>query len=217
MMLGDYDSAINYGKMAMQDLEDFGSYFENGPKSYLVACLNLTYSYLHVHRFNEAQSYLSRATEIATKNDIHYYDFSISILNASLHHQTGDDQYIYDHIDDYAGFMKSNEVTVESYLSDLKLLIETFCSMKEFTRAEAVVQHIDSTATISNDHILKLQAAKLYMLVYKQSENNEKYHNACVRYAEDSIAFENAKAADHLLEMDTSIALSIADTPIELI
>ena len=55
------------------------------------------------------------------------------------------------------------------------------------------------------------------MLVYKQSEDNEKYHNACVRYAEDSIAFENAKAADHLLEMDTSIALSIADTPIELI
>ena len=64
---------------------------------------------------------------------------------------------------------------------------------------------------------MKLEAAKLYMLVYKNSGNTEKYHEACVRFAEDTIAVANAEATEHLLEMDTAIALSIADTPTELL
>ncbi len=217
MTLGDYDSAVNYAKMAMQDLEDYGTCFDNGPHAYLVTCLNLAYCYLHTHRFSEAEVFLKRATEIATKNDIRYFDLSIAVLNASLHHQTGNDQYVYDHLEDFAGFMKSPNITIQDYLQDLKLLIETFCSMKEFKRAEAVAQNLDSIATISSNPLLRLETAKLYMMVYKRSNEEEKYHNACVRYAEDSIEYENTKAEEHLLEMDTSIALSIADTPVELI
>ncbi len=217
MLLGDYDSAVNYGKMAMQDLEDYGIYFDNGPHSYLVACLNLAYSYLHLHRTSEAANYINRATEIVAKNDIRYHDFSISVLNASLHHQKNDDQYVYDHINEFVGFMKSTEITIQDYIEDITLLIETFCSMKEFARAEAVVQNLDSNATITDNHKLRLEAAKFYMTVYKLSGETEKYHEACVRYAEESIALETAKASEHLLEMDTSIALSIADTPVELL
>ena len=217
MLLGDYDSAVNYGKMAMQDLEDYGTNFENEPHSYLVACLNLAYSYLHIHRFSEAETYIKRATEIARKNDIHYHDFTLAILHASFHHQTGDDEFVYQHLEEFAGFMKSTEITIQDYLEDIKLLIETFCNMNEYARAEAVAQSLDSTATISNNYLLKLETARLYMYIYKQSGEDEKYHQACVRYAEDSIAYKDATAAEHLLEMDTSIALSIADTPTELI
>ena len=217
MVLGDYDSAVNYSKMAMQDLEDYGTCFENGPRAYLVTCLNLAYSYLHIHRCSEAETYIKRATEIAFKNDINYHNLTLSALNANLHHQMGDDKYVNDHMEDFAGFMKSSEITIQDYLQDLKLLIETFLSMGEFARAEAVAQSLDSTATISNNYHLKLETAKLYMMVYKRSGDMEKYHQACVKYAEDSIAYDNAQASDHLIEMDTSIALSIADTPIELL
>ena len=55
------------------------------------------------------------------------------------------------------------------------------------------------------------------MNVYKKSGDTEKYYQACVRYAEDSLAQKKAMASEHLLEMDTSIALSIADTPNELL
>lgn len=217
MILGDFDGAINYGKMALQDLEDYGTDFENTPHSYLIACLNLAYSYIYTHRFSEAENFLKRATEIASKNDIHYHDLSLSVLSASLHHLKGDDQYIYDHLEELVGFMKSTEITIHDYLEDLRLLIETFCDMKEYERAEAVAQSLEATATISNDLHLKLETAKLYMIVYKNSGDNEKYHQACVHYAEGSIAFENQKAQEHLLDMDTSIALSIADTPKELL
>lgn len=217
MLLKDFDSAINYGKMAMQDLEEYGAEFENGPHPYLVASMNLAYSYIYTHRFNDAQYYLTQATTIAKKNDIHYHDLSLSVLNASLHHHTGDDKYVYDHLTELVGFMKSTEITIHDYLEDLKLLIETFCSMKEFERAEAVVQSLDASATISNDSHLKLETAKLYMSVFKASGATEKYHEACVRYAEGAIAYQEAQAAEHLLEMDTSIALSIADTPLDLL
>lgn len=217
MILGDYDSAINYGKMAMQDLEDYGESFSNKPHSYLVACLNLTYCYLMSHRFGEAETYLRRATSIATKNDMHYHDFSLAILNANLHHQTGDDQYVYDHMEDLATLMKDPSITIHDYLEDLKLLVDTFCSMNEFDRAEAVAKNLDATATISSNYHMKLETSKLYMTVYKKSGDEEKYHQACVRYAEDNLAYEKAQAAEHLMEMDTSIALSIADTPIELL
>lgn len=217
MTLDDYDSAVNYGRMALQDLEDYGTCFNNTPTHYLVACLNLTYSYLHTHRYSEAETFLKRAKEITIKNDIHFHDLSLSILTASLHHQTGDDKYVYDHMDEFAGFMKSPEVTIQDYLEDLYLLVETFCDMNEYKRAEAVAQNLDSIATISNNQLLKLETAKLYMFIYKKSQDIESYHSACVRYAEESIDFENSKAAEHLIEMDTSIALSIADTPNELI
>lgn len=217
MLLGDYDSAINYGKMAMQDLEEYGTFFNNDPKSYLIACMNLAYSYLHTHRFADSETYLKRASDIAQKNDLHYHDFSLAILYASLHHQLGDDQYVYDHMDDLAGFMKNPFITIQDYIEDLELLVETFCSMKEFDKAEAVAKNLDSTATISNDHNLKLESSKLYMNVYKKSGDTEKYYQACVRYAEDSLAQKKAMASEHLLEMDTSIALSIADTPNELL
>ena len=217
MLLGDYDSAINYGKMAMQDLEEYGSFFENTPHSYLVACLNLAYSYLHTQRFADAETYLKRATEIANKNDMHYHDFSLAILNANLHHQMGDDKYVYDHSEDLANMMKNPAITIQDYLEDLNLLVETFCSMGEFERAEAVAKNLDSTATISSDYLLKLETAKLYMAVYKCSGEEEKYHQACVLYAENAIAYEHAKSTEHLLEMDTSIALSIADTPVDLL
>lgn len=217
MTLGDYDSAVNYGRMALQDLEDYGTCFDNGPHAYLVACLNLAYSYLNIHRFSEAETFLKRATEIAKKNDIHYHDLSLAIMTATLHHQKGDDKYVYDHLDDFAGFMKSPEITIQDYLEDLYMLIGTFCDMNEYDRAEAVAQNLDSIATISNNQLLKLETAKLYMYVFKSSQDMDKYHDACVRYAEESIAYENAKAMEHLVEMDTSIALSIADTPNELI
>lgn len=217
MTLGDYDSAVNYGRMALQDLEDYGTCFNNTPIHYLVACLNLTYSYLHTHRFSEAETFLKRAKEITTKNDMHFHDLTLSILTANLHHQTGDDKYVYDHLDEFAGFMKSPEVTIQDYLEDLYLLVETFCDMGEYDRAEAVAQNLDSIATISSNQHLKLETAKLYMFVFKNSDNKDKYHSACVRYAEEALAYENAKATEHLLEMDTSIALSIADTPNDLI
>ncbi len=217
MVLGDYDSGINYGKMAMQDLEDYGTEFENDPKTYLVACLNLAYSYLHIHRLSEAETYIKRATEIAHKNDVHYHDLSLAALNANLHYQLGDTAYVNEHLSDFAGFMKSPEITLQDYMEDLKLLIETFCGMNEFDRAEAVAKNLDSSATISNNANLKLETAKLYMMVYKRTGDSDKYHQACVRYAEESLACEAAKTAEHLIEMDTSIALSIADTPVELI
>ncbi|SDB19683.1 hypothetical protein SAMN02910298_00906 [Pseudobutyrivibrio sp. YE44] len=217
MLLGDYDSAVNYGKMAMQDLEDYGTEFENTPNGYLVVCLNLAYSYLHIHRLAEAETYIKRATEIAFKNDIHYHDLSLSVLSANLHYQQGDIEYVHQHLEEFGGFMKSPEITLQDYLEDLTLLIETFCSMKEYDRAEAVAQNLESSATISNNPALKLETAKLYMKVYKISGNTEKYHQACVKYAEEAIACDQAQAAEHLVEMDTSIALSIADTPTELI
>ncbi|SFN68094.1 Tetratricopeptide repeat-containing protein [Pseudobutyrivibrio sp. UC1225] len=217
MILGDYDSAINYGKMAMQDLEDYGDSFSNKPHSFLVACLNLAYCYLQTHRFNEAETYLRRANSIAAKNDMHHHDFSLAILNSNLHHQLGDDKYVYDHLEDLAVLMKDPSITIQDYLEDLKLLIETFCSMKEFEKAEAVAKNLDSTATISSDYHMKLETSKLYMAIYKKSGDEEKYHQACVHYAEDNLAYEKAQAAEHLLEMDTSIALSIADTPLELL
>ncbi len=217
MLLGDYDSAINYGKMAMQDLEDYGDSFNNKPHSYLVACLNLAYCYLKTHRFSDAETYLRRASDIAAKNDMHYHDFSLTILNANLHHQMGDNQYVYDHLDDLAGLMKDPSITIHDYLEDLKLLVDTFCSMKEFERAEAVAKNLESSATISDNYHLKLETAKLYMDIYKKSGNTEKYHEACVKYAENDIAYQKSQAANHLVEMDTSIALSIADTPLELL
>ena len=58
MILEDYDSAINYGRMALQDLEDHGEEFDNSPRNYLTACLNLAYSYLHMNRFNDAETYI---------------------------------------------------------------------------------------------------------------------------------------------------------------
>jgi len=54
-------------------------------------------------------------------------------------------------------------------------------------------------------------------MVYRNSGDTEKYQQACVRFAEDTIEVENTEATQHLLEMDTAIALSIADTPIELL
>ena len=217
MLLGDYDGAINYGKMALQDLEDHGTEFENSPHAYMVACLNLAYSYLHTHRYGDAENFLKRASEIAKKNDMHHHDLSLSVLYANLHHHIGDDQYVYDHIDELVTFIKSSKITIQDFIEDLKLLIETFCGMGEYKRAEAVVLSLDSTATISNDVHMKLEAAKLYMIVYRNSGEEEKYHDACVRFAEDTIAVADTEAAQHLLDMDTEIALSIADTPLDLI
>jgi hypothetical protein len=129
----------------------------------------------------------------------------------------GDNQYVYDHLDDLAGLMKDPSITIHDYLEDLKLLVDTFCSMKEFERAEAVAKNLESSATISDNYHLKLETAKLYMDIYKKSGNTEKYHEACVKYAENDIAYQKSQAANHLVEMDTSIALSIADTPLELL
>lgn len=217
MILGDYDSAVNYGKMALQDLEDHGDDFPNEPHSYLVACLNLAYCYLHIHRYAEAETFLKRGSEIASKNDMHHHDLSLSVLEANLHHRMGDNQYVYDHIDELVTFIKNSKITIQDYIEDLKLLIETFCGMNEFDRAEAVALSLDSSATIANNIHMKLEASKLYMIVYKNSGNTEKYHDTCVRFAEDTIEVENTEATQHLLEMDTAIALSIADTPIELL
>ena len=217
MLLGDYDGAINYGKMALQDLEDHGTDFENGPHSYMVTCLNLAYSYVHTRRYADAENFLKRASEIAQKNDMHHHDLSLSVLYANLHHHMGDDKYVYDHIDELITFIKSSKITIQDYIEDLKLLIETFCGMKEFKRAEAVVTSLDSTATIANDIHMKLEASKLYMIVYRNSGEVEKYHNACVRFAEDTLAVKDAEAAAHLIDMDTEIALSIADTPENLL
>ena len=216
MLLGDYDSAINYGKMALQDLEDYGVEFQTEPHSYMVANMNLAYSYLHIHRYQEAEMYLRYATGIARKNDMHHHDLSLSVLHASLHQRMGDNQYVYDHIDELVTFIKSSKITIEDYIEDLKILIETFCAMKEFQRAEAVALSLESTATIQNDLHMKEEAAKLFMMVYKHSGETEKYHDACVKFAENSIAAKEADAAQHLLEMDTAIALSIVDTPNEL-
>jgi len=44
-----------------------------------------------------------------------------------------------------------------------------------------------------------------------------KYHEACVVYAETAIELNDAQTEKKLLDMDTSIALSIADTPIDLL
>lgn len=217
LLLGDYDSAINYGLMALQDLEEHGEDFDNQPHSYLVTRLNLAYSYLHTHRFADAEEHLTKAYNIAKENDMHHHDLSLAVLSANLHHQKGKDQFIYEHMDDLATQIKSTKITIQDYIEDLKLLIETFCSMKEYEKAEAVVTNLDSTATITNDIQMKLEAAKLYMMVYKHSGDIEKYHDACVQFAEDTIEVANAKAAEHLIDMDTAIALSIADTPAELI
>jgi len=217
MLLGDYDSAINYGKMALQDLEEHGREFPNSPRSYMVVFLNLAYSYLYVRRFSDAELFLKRAEEISVKNDMHHHDLSLSVLKASLHQRMGDNQYVYDHLDELVTFIKSSSITIQDYLEDLKLLIETFCNMKEFERAEAVALGLDSSATISNNLHMKLEASKLYMLVYNREGDTEKYHNACVQFAENTIALSHAEASEHLLEMDTAIALSIADTPAELL
>ena len=217
MSLGDYDSAINYGKMALQDLEDHGTDFPNEPHSYMVACMNLAYSYLHIRRYPDAENYLNRAKEISMKNDMHHHDLSLSVLSANLHFHIGDEQYVYDHIDELVTFIKSSRITIQDYIQDLRLLIETFCGMKEFAKAEAVASSLESSATISNDVHMKLAAAQLYMMVYKLSGETEKYHNSCVKFAEGTIAVKEAEAAEHLLEMDTAIALSIADTPLDLL
>lgn len=217
MILEDYDSAINYGRMALQDLEDHGEEFDNSPRNYLTACLNLAYSYLHMNRFNDAETYIKRASEIAKKNDLHSHDLSLTVLNASYHHKIGDDKYVYDHIEELVSSIKGANITINDYLEDIKLIIETFCSMKEYDKAEAVAQSLESYGTLASDFYLKLQATRFYMMIYKDSGENEKYHQACVQYAENSIALSSKEAATHLQEMDTAIALSIADTPIELL
>ncbi|MCR4568131.1 MAG: tetratricopeptide repeat protein [Pseudobutyrivibrio sp.] len=217
IILGDYDSALNYGRMALQDLEDYGKEFPNEPRAYVVACLNLTFIYLHMHRYDEAEKFLKQGMEISKENDMHHLDLIISTLNANLHHSIGDDQYIYDHLDELVGLIKNSDITIQDYVQALSILIETFCGMGEFNRAEAVALSLDSTATITNDPKLKIEASKLFMTVYKNWNKDDKYKQACVRYAEDSIKAEDAEATQHLLDMDTAIALSIAGTPAELL
>ena len=218
MLLEDYDSAINYGRMALQDLEDHGDEFEdNTPNHYLCACLNLAYSYLHINRFGDAEAFIKRAREIATKNDLHINDLSLTVLHASYHNKICDNKYVYDHIEELVSSIKGANITITDYIEDIKLIIETFCSMKEYEKAEAVAQSLDSYGTLSGDFYLKLHATKFYMMIYNDADEKEKYHQACVQYAENSIALSSKEAAKHLQEMDTAIALSIADTPIELL
>ncbi len=215
--LKDYDSSLIYARLALQDLEDYGPNFPNHPFTYLVIYLSLAYIYTHINKLEDAVRYLKRSKEIAIKNDLHQHDFAIAILDANLHMKQGDTNFIYDHMDELLGFVKAIDITIQDYIKDITLLIETLCAMNEFDHAIGIVKSLDYAAQNNNDYPLEIESAKLYMYIYKLQNNIESYHDACVKYAENSIAFEEYKAEKRIVDMDTSIALSIADTPIDLI
>ncbi|MCR5415628.1 MAG: tetratricopeptide repeat protein [Pseudobutyrivibrio sp.] len=219
MLLGDYDGAIAYGLMAMQDIESYGPEFENPPSAYLVVYLNLCYCYINIHRYNEAELYFKRACDITKKNDMNHHDFTLKVLNARLHLASGDQQFIIDNTDDLMSCVKSLQVTIQDYLQDLYMLCDTFLLMNDYDHAIAVAQNLKMAAdgALDNSLMLKLESAKLFMRIYKKENDMVKYHEACVVYAETAIELNDAQTEKKLLDMDTSIALSIADTPIDLL
>ncbi|MCR4694345.1 MAG: hypothetical protein K5773_03360 [Pseudobutyrivibrio sp.] len=217
MLLGDFDGAINYGLMAKQDLETHGKEFDVGPHAYMVVNLNLAYCYIHTMKYAEADVHIQRAEAIAKKNDMTEHNFSINVIKARLHYCQGDTQYVYDHLGDLMVFVKAATLTLHDYVQDLQMLIETFCLMKDYEKAEEVAYTLEFSAESSGNHLLRLEATKLYMYIYKKMANLEKYQSACVAYAECHMDYLDSQAQARLREMDTQIALSIADTPTDLL
>lgn len=213
MNLGDYDSAINYGLMAAQDVETENSSFEIKPQNSLVIYLNLSYSYMKTYRFNEAALYLQKAKTIAEKNDIKSHDLSIAIMDAYIHYQKGDSAFVEAQEDDLLNVVKNLNITIDDYIQDISLLTELFCKMGKFEDALRLAHSLDYSSGSSSNRKVKLETAKLYMYIYKESGDVEKYRDACVSYAEDDQALHKADCEAQLIDMDTAIALSIASTP----
>lgn len=217
MKLNDYDNAINYGLLAVQDIKDHGEEFDNSPTTFMVAFLNLAISYLQTQQAGEAETAYACAKEIAMKNDIHQHDFSFAVTEARLHHAKGDLQYVLDNLDELINFVRNIDMLVQDYVQDVLYLVELFCQMDLYDKAILLVQNIDYTALSNEDYRLRIEAAKLFMYIYKKMGDKKKYRTACVQYAECDMAFKTKESEKHLLDMDTDIALSIAATPFDLI
>ena len=217
MSLGNYDSALNYGKLALQDIEENGQSFRNPPYAYVVVYVNVAYIYTQIRRFDEAFRYLKKATMIAHKNDLHQHDLTFKVIDASIQLGLGNKQYIYDNLDEILNIAKSIEITMRDYFRTIKMLIELLCDMDEFNKAISIVSALDYASSNNNDYPLALESAKLFMYIAKRQNDVDAYYKACVKFAESAIDYNEYQSIKRLEEMDTSIALSIADTPIDLI
>lgn len=217
MSLKDYDNAINYGLLAIHDIESNIGEFPASSSSILAAYLNITLCYIKTLRKTEAKMYLFKAKTFAEKNNVKSHYLSVSVLEAYYEFSVGNDQFIEDRIDSYLNFVKDINLTVEDFIQDIRLLVELFCKMKKYNEAIEVTKILDYSGKSNKNAKLMLETAKLEMYIYKQSGNIENYNRACVNYVETDMHLHEKEVESELLSMDTEIALTIAATPESLI
>lgn len=217
MTLKDYKKGANYGLMAVHDIESNVTLVNDKPSTFVVAYLNLAICYVKIHRLKEAEIYLYKAQAISEKNQLHAHDLTMAIIKAMLYSADNDSSYILEHKEELLSFYKDFELTVVDYIQDISLLVELFCSFQLYDEAATLIDRIERAAAIRDNPKLILEASKLEMQIQKSSGNIDAYHAACVRYAENEILYNARNMQNQLEEFDTAIALSIADTPSELL
>ena len=216
--LHDYDNAINYGLMAIQDLEENSVHtFGDVPGWFLVSYLNAAYAFLEAHVFDEAAKYLGKAKRIAKENNIDNHNYTFDVMEAKLKYCIGDKEYAMSQIDNLTNIAKSDENTLMDFIQDIEIFVSLLLDLKEYDKAEDVVRSLAHHVSSETEELkTKLEASKLLMKIFKASGNKEKYNEACVTYAESDIEFHHTTSEKQLAEMDTTIALSIANVNFDI-
>lgn len=217
IQLNDFDNALSYGLLAVQDIEQYGTIYEYTYATLLVCYLNVAISYVETRQYKEATNYLEKAISVATEHDIHNHDFTFEVLKARVENGMGNPQYVHDNMDTLLNYVKNVNVTLEDYIQDLSMLVSLFIGMKLFDNALQIAQLFDCSSAATVNNKLRLESAKMYMRIYKAQGDMEKYRDACVKYAEDDILIHDTDSQNHLVGLDTRIALSIVSTGIDYI
>ena len=210
LSLGDYDNAINYGLLAVQDIEEYGDQFDNDTALMGVAYLNLAYAYLKAHDFNKAQTNIDKSMEIYHSADIHYHDYTCSCMTATIHHMQGDDDYVMANLDTLMNFFRNVNVTVEDYIQDIQILVELLCDMGFYDKALFVAQSLQNSSISVFDSLAGLEIIKLLMSIYQKNGDRDSYIACCENYVHTDKKIKESERQRKLSDMDTTIALMLA-------
>lgn len=213
----DYDTAINYGLMAIQEIEDNPTSEMVTPEVQVLSYLNICNCYCHVLMTAEAEEYLKKGREFSAEHGLHAHDFSFDVLEAIIQAAEGHPDFIKTHKEQYESYVKSSSLTMTDYIQDVQNIVKLFCKLKMYDDALQMVKNLEYIAMSDDTDKLKLEIAKFYMEIYTQNGDKEKYNQACVAYAESDINQHRIELEKELMHMDTTIALSIAGSAFNMI
>lgn len=219
--LGNYDIAVHYFNMSYAELSAFLDEIDDSDvktlKEAMVVFINLAICNLKLNKLDDTDFYLESAKSIAMKVQFNHFDFTIGVIKAALEFKRGNRDYLEKNIDALSSSLSHLTGSISDYIMSISELLDLLVAAQMYDYGEKILNSVIAHGKNHMNEEVLLEAHRLSMDFYKAIGNQDKYQESAVNYALDHRTIKSKKTQILLNELDTSIALAIAENPEDFI
>lgn len=170
--------------------------------------MNIIYAYNQLQEYEKSKIYLAKALPYVEMEENKKLQFSFLMAQYELYWYLGLRNEIMQKMDEIVKYA-CDAASAINYVQDVQMACQLLSNMKAYDQWERVLQSFEIYCQKSERIHVNVVLAEMWIEFYKQTNQREKYVEACIKYTE--VSFKRRKVTENELANAIDIKLELRE------